>query len=205
MSFGWSDANLNESHSYLVPPLLKILKGRLPNPGGARIIDIGCGNGAVTNLIRAHGFDVIGVEPSEDGIAEARRAFPHLRIEQGSAYDDLQRRFGAFDVAVCLEVVEHLYSPEVMMTNIARLLNPGGFVVVSTPYHGYVKNVALSTAGRWDFHHHPLVEHGHIKFWSRATLERLVRASGLYPAEFHRLGRIPILAKSMMLVAEKCA
>lgn len=203
MTFGWSHADLNGSHSYLVAPLLDIVKKDRPTAGGPKIIDIGCGNGAVTNLIHTQGFDIVGIEPSDDGVAEARRAFPSLRVEQGSAYDDLRGRFGTFDIAVCLEVVEHLYSPQKMMINIERLLNPGGFVVLSTPYHGYLKDIALSVAGKWDFHHHPLVEHGHIKFWSRATLEQLVRASGLFPGEFRRLGRIPILAKSMMLVGEK--
>ncbi len=203
MKFGWSNCKPSVSHSYLVGRLLKIVRGRVRRSGEIRIIDIGCGNGAVTNVIHTHGFDVVGVEPSVDGIAEARRAFPHLRVEQGSAYDDLQGRFGRFDIAVCLEVVEHLYSPQIAMASISRLLNPGGIVVLSTPYHSYAKNLALCLAGKWDFHHHPLVEHGHIKFWSRATLERLIETSALRPTEFHRLGRVPILAKSMMLVAEK--
>jgi 2-polyprenyl-3-methyl-5-hydroxy-6-metoxy-1,4-benzoquinol methylase len=126
-----------------------------------------------------------------------------LNVEQASAYDDLHARLGDFDVAVCLEVVEHLYSPRTPMENIARLLRPNGFAVLATPYHGYVKNITLALAGKWDFHHHPLVEHRRVKFWSRATLERLVEESGLNPADFRRLGRLPILAKSMMLVAEK--
>ena len=201
--FGWSNADPCDSHAYLVPALLRILKRRTTATGTLRIIDIGCGNGAVTNVIRELGFEVVGVEPSEDGVNEARKAFPLLHVEQASAYEDLRARLGDFDVAVCLEVVEHLYSPRTLMENIARLLRPNGFAVLSTPYHGYVKNIALALAGKWDFHHHPLVEHGQVKFWSRATLERLVEESGLNPADFRRLGRLPILAKSVMLVAEK--
>jgi 2-polyprenyl-6-hydroxyphenyl methylase/3-demethylubiquinone-9 3-methyltransferase len=203
MRFGWVDAKPSDSHSYLLPSLLKVLGRFAPNPARARVIDIGCGNGVVTNQIQLLGFNVVGVEPSRDGVEQAKKAFPGVLVEMASAYDDLYERFGEFDIAVCLEVVEHLYSPHVLMRNIARLLKSGGVVVISTPYHGYAKNVVLSLAGKWDFHHHPLIEHGHIKFWSRASLERLVADAGLRPVEFLRLGRIPILAKSMMLVAKK--
>jgi 2-polyprenyl-6-hydroxyphenyl methylase/3-demethylubiquinone-9 3-methyltransferase len=203
MLYGWSNAEPSQSHAYLVPALLSVLRRRATDPGRTRIIDIGCGAGAVAEIVRTLGFDVLGVEPSQDGVAAARGAFPRLRVEQASTYDDLRARFGDFDAAVCLEVVEHLYSPRLLVEAIARLLKPGGFAVVSTPYHGYAKNLAIALAGNWDSHHHPLAEHGHIKFWSQATLQRLVEGGGLRVAEFHRLGRIPSLAKSMMLVVKK--
>jgi 2-polyprenyl-6-hydroxyphenyl methylase/3-demethylubiquinone-9 3-methyltransferase len=203
MNFGWSNARPCGSHAYLLRPLLDVLKRRAPDPVRTRVIDIGCGNGAATDVVRSLGYNIIGVEPSRDGVAHARESFPNLRVEAASAYDDLQERFGDFDAVICLEVIEHLYSPALLAQNIRRLLRPGGFAVLSTPYHGYFKNLALSLAGKWDFHHHPLVEHGHIKFWSRATLERLVEDASLCPAEFYRLGRLPMLAKSMMLVAVK--
>ncbi|MGD0720263.1 MAG: class I SAM-dependent methyltransferase [Roseiarcus sp.] len=203
LEFGWSDARQSGSHAYLVPRLMEILSRRIADPGRMRLIDIGCGNGAVTSVLSAAGYQVIGVDPARDGIAQARVAFPGLRVEIGSAYDNLLERFGGFDVVVSLEVVEHLYSPQALADNIARMLRPGGFAVLSTPYHGYFKNLALAIAGKWDFHHHPDVEHGHIKFWSRRTLERLMAGSGMKASEFHRLGRIPPLGKSMMLVFEK--
>ncbi len=205
MTFGWSNVEPTGSHSYLAPAVLGVLRRKLPRPAASKVIDIGCGNGALTKQIRKLGFDVLGVEPSTDGVAMARKADPGLRVAQASAYDDLRDRFGVFDAVVCLEVFEHLYSPQLAVNRVAALLKPGGFLIVSTPYHDYLKNVALTLAGKWDFHHHPLVEHGHIKFWSRATLEELVRGSALRPSEFQRLGRVPVLAKSMMIVAEKRA
>jgi 2-polyprenyl-6-hydroxyphenyl methylase/3-demethylubiquinone-9 3-methyltransferase len=205
MRFGWSNVEPTESHSYLVPAVLGVLRRKLPRPGHSKVIDIGCGNGAFTKQLRELGFDVLGVEPAADGVAMARSGDPELRVIQASAYDDLRGQFGVFDAVVCLEVFEHLYSPRLAMNRVAALLGPSGFLIISTPYHGYVKNVALSLAGKWDFHHHPLVEHGHIKFWSRATLEELIRSSALCPLEFQRLGRFPTVAKSMMIVAGKRA
>jgi 2-polyprenyl-3-methyl-5-hydroxy-6-metoxy-1,4-benzoquinol methylase len=203
INFRWPDADPTGSHSYLLPRLKEILSRRVVEPSRTRLIDIGCGNGAVTNVLRSGGFDVVGIDPSSEGVEQARRAHSGLRVELGSAYDNLLECFGAFDVVVSLEVIEHLYSPHMFAENIERLLRPGGFAVVSTPYHGYLKNLALAITGKWDFHHHPLAEHGHIKFWSKRTLEELMAKSHMRAKEFYRLGRVPALGKSMMLVFEK--
>jgi len=81
----------------------------------------------------------------------------------------------------------------------------GGTAIVSTPYHGYWKNLALAVTGRMDAHFTALWDHGHIKFWSIATLGELLREAGFVDIRFERLGRVPALAKSMIAVAKRPA
>ena len=69
--------------------------------------------------------------------------------------------------------------------------------------HGYFKNLAIAIAGKWDAHHSPLWDHGHIKFWSVRTLDKLLREAGFKLIEFRRVGRFPALAKSMIAIAYK--
>ena len=84
--------------------------------------------------------------------------------------------------------------------SVARaVLSPGGFLIVSTPYHGYAKNLALAVAGRWDRHHDVDRVGGHIKFWSQATLTRLLRDNGFEVLAFRGVGRVPYLWKSMVV------
>ena len=73
--------------------------------------------------------------------------------------------------------------------------------MVSTPYHGYWKNLLLSVAGKWDSHHTALWDGGHIKFWSRSTLTKLLEANGFDVVDFKGAGRIYGLWKSMVLTA----
>lgn len=87
----------------------------------------------------------------------------------------------------------------------ADLLAPGGHAIVSTPYHGYWKNLALALSGQMDRHYTALWDHGHIKFWSVDTLTRLMAEKGLEHVSTDRVGRIPALAKSMVLVFRKPA
>ena len=77
-----------------------------------------------------------------------------------------------------------------------------GRLILSTPYHGYLKNVALAVSGRLDAHHTVLWDGGHIKFFSRRTLEEMLRQGGFKPLEFVGAGRLPYLWKSMVISAE---
>jgi 2-polyprenyl-6-hydroxyphenyl methylase/3-demethylubiquinone-9 3-methyltransferase len=74
---------------------------------------------------------------------------------------------------------------------------------MSTPYHGYWKNLALALTNKFDAHWHPLRDFGHVKFFSRATLSQLASEAGFSVTDFLRVGRIPVLACSMILVALK--
>lgn len=106
-------------------------------------------------------------------------------------------------MVVSLEVVEHVFDPKLFARNLFALVAPGGCAVVSTPYHGYLKNLALAVTGRMDRHFTALWDGGHIKFWSIETLGRLLRDAGFKTVRFVRVGRIPPLARSMIAVAEK--
>ena len=139
------------------------------------------------------------------GIEQANAKFPDIPLRLGSSFDDLAQQYGTFPVVVSLEVVEHVYAPRKYAATLFSLLEPGGVAIVSTPYHGYLKNLALAVAGKMDAHFTALWDHGHIKFWSMKTLTGLLEESGFSDIHFIRVGRIPPLAKSMIAIARKPA
>lgn len=188
-------------HDYLLPAIEKELCRLSVTP--KRVFDLGCGNGSVADWFAQRGFDAKGVDPSESGIARARQSFPHLDLRLGSAYDPLAETFGRFPLVVSLEVIEHVYAPRAFVRCVTDLLEPGGHALISTPYHGYWKNLALAITGKMDAHFTALWDHGHIKFWSRTSIGQLLTEAGLRVERIHRVGRIPALAKSMLVVAQK--
>ncbi|MBS1834791.1 MAG: methyltransferase domain-containing protein [Acidobacteria bacterium] len=197
--YGYTRPECGCQHDYLLPAINAFLK----DPARGRVFDLGCGNGSVANWLSRKGYDVYGVDPSVTGIATANEAFPSLNLEVGSCYEPLHERFGCFPLVVSLEVVEHVYAPREFARCVASLLEPGGIALISTPYHGYLKNLALALTGKLDAHFTALWDHGHIKFWSRATITTLIEESGLRVREIRRVGRIPAFAKSMIVVAER--
>lgn len=168
-----------------------------------RVFDLGCGSGAFTHWLADRGYQVIGCDPSLTGIEEARKAFPKIAFHVGSCYDTLYKSYGRFPIVTSLEVVEHVYSPREYAECVVNLLEPGGTAILSTPYHGYTKNLMLAFTGKMEAHFTALWEHGHIKFWSVKTFSTLLTDAGLRVKRVIRVGRIPALAKSMIFVAER--
>lgn len=200
--YSYEDANPNSSHAYLIPTLseelseLRLIKGK-------RLFELGCGNGSVAAALSASGWEVLGVDPSEEGITQANKKYPGMQLEIGSAYDDLAARFGQFPVVTSLEVIEHVYAPRDYLKCLFNLVEPGGTAIISTPYHGYLKNLVLAITGRMDAHFTAAWDHGHIKFWSIKTLTILLEEAGFRDIRFRRVGRIPVLAKSMVAIMKR--
>lgn len=199
--YAYDDARFNASHAYLMPAITAEL-GKLTNDD-RRLFDLGCGNGSVSKACADLGWDVTGVDVSQDGIAQAQTTYPELKLSYGSAYDDLAGKYGQFSALVSLEVVEHVYDPRQYARTVADLLAEGGTAMISTPYHGYIKNLAMAASGKMDAHFTALWDHGHIKFWSVKTLTQLLQEAGLVVDRFAYVGRVPALAKSMIAIAHK--
>ena len=103
-----------------------------------------------------------------------------------------------------MEVIEHLYRPRAFVSFIRSILEAsgGGHFIVTTPYHGYLKNLTIAAAGKMDYHLSALWEGGHIKFWSRRTLGILLRDAGFGRLTFIGAGRIPYLWRHMVFSAK---
>lgn len=185
------DDQVPHTLAYLLPKVLKCL----PRPP-ASTFEIGCGNGSTARELITHGYSVCGIDSSDQGIQYAQR-YGSFIVQ--SVYDDLSE-WGTFDAVLSLEVIEHLIDPRLFAQRVKSLLKPNGVAIISTPYHGYLKNLALSVAGKWDDHFTALWDGGHIKFWSRNTLKELFNEVGMNEIAFYRVGRIPPLAKSMISV-----
>ena len=199
--YWYGNTRSNPSHAYLWP----VIDAVVADSGfqACRVIDVGCGNGVTAARLAGRGFEVCAVDPSRTGVAQAREAFDDVQFELASAYDPLAESFGRFELVIYLEVVEHLYYPRKLARTLFDLCAEDGTCIISTPYHGYWKNLAIAAAGRMDRHHNPLRDGGHIKFFSMDQLRELLRGAGFSDIRFHRVGRLAPFAKSMVAVCKR--
>jgi 2-polyprenyl-6-hydroxyphenyl methylase/3-demethylubiquinone-9 3-methyltransferase len=197
--YEWRNDESPCSEAYVRPAVERYLSS---TPRGARVLDLGCGNGAMAGSFLGKGWDLVGVDISQSGIEYARKRWPQIRFEVGDATGDLSM-LGQFDALYSTEVIEHIVLPRRFAQNCYRLLKPGGRLVLSTPYHGWLKNVAIAFAGDADTHYQPLIDWGHIKFWSANTLSRLLWDAGFESVEYSGTGRVPYLWKSIVMTARK--
>ncbi|MGH7942347.1 MAG: class I SAM-dependent methyltransferase [Limisphaerales bacterium] len=136
---------LNESLGYQAKPaapiqffVKKSRQGRfrgfvahLRFPGrGARLLDIGCGNGSFLLRMRMMGWDVCGVEPDAGSAEQARAAGLDVRAGR---LPDAGFADGSFDAIHMSHVIEHLHEPAQTLSLCSRLLKPRGQIVIATP------------------------------------------------------------------------
>jgi 2-polyprenyl-6-hydroxyphenyl methylase/3-demethylubiquinone-9 3-methyltransferase len=191
------------SHGYLYGPVSKLLADF---PAGSLVVDVGCGNGSFLSLFQDRGWDLYGSDFSASGIEIARRNYPKINFFLGNAEslpEDLASRAGQFDVVLSTEVIEHVYNPRGLLKTCNSLLRPGGRLVLTTPYHGYLKNLMLAITGKMDGHFTVLWDHGHIKFWSHKTIRQALTEACFTNIAITGAGRLPWFWKSMVVRAEK--
>jgi 2-polyprenyl-3-methyl-5-hydroxy-6-metoxy-1,4-benzoquinol methylase len=170
-----------------------------------RICDLGCGNGYMTGRLAALGYQIVGVDGSETGVHLAQQKYPQATFINSYINQTIRELPGAgtFDLVISSDVIEHLYCPSDLFQAARSLLRPHGQLLLGTPYHGYIKNLALAVTGKLDSHFNVLRDGGHIKFFSVKTLSWLVRGHGFSDLTFSFYGRTPYLWKNMICHARK--
>jgi len=139
---------LNRQFGYALRPAAKTLlplsngrrrrfdrfAGFLRFPGtGARVLDIGCGNGSFLWQMQTLGWAVCGVEPDPKSAEQARKAGLDVREE---LWPQPPWPEAHFDAITLFHVMEHLHDPVQTLADCWKLLKPGGQIVIATPNYG---------------------------------------------------------------------
>ncbi|MBY0578576.1 MAG: class I SAM-dependent methyltransferase [Burkholderiales bacterium] len=194
--FVWDGEGASEANGFILPAVQRMLalsKAR-------SVLDLGCGNGYCSGFLHEKGYEIAGCDFSKSGIDLAQRQFPGVNFFQQDLSQELHvEHVGKYDAVISTEVIEHLLLPRKLMENAISALRPGGMLIISAPYHGYLKNLALALTDGFDEHWHPLRDYGHVKFFSRKTIVRLFEEFGFKDIRFETVGRIPAFARSMLI------
>jgi len=188
------------AQAYITPTIAGVLA---ENNINSRILDIGCGNGSMSRSLESIGYEVWGCEWDSAGVEIANRGKPgrFMRWDLNEPRDGFP--WNGFHAAISSEVIEHLYLPRNLLRLAHHVLVPAGLLVVTTPYHNYLKNVTLCLAGKWDSHHDVMHDGGHIKFFSPKTLGTMMESEGFRKAGWKGCGRFSGLWKSMVMWGNK--
>lgn len=199
--YGFTSESNACSHAYLIDSILPFLS----KDRNKTILDVGCGNGSMAGYFISKGFNVYGTDASLSGINHARKKYPNRFFLQDLSSDGLPAELEGikFDTIISTEVIEHLYDPRKYLKFCKEVLlkNGGGEFIISTPYHGYLKNLVMAITNKLDNHFTALWDGGHIKFWSRKTLTTALQEQGFRVVAFKGSGRIPYVWKSMVIKA----
>jgi ubiquinone/menaquinone biosynthesis C-methylase UbiE len=121
-----------------------------PNPDN-RVIDIGCGNGAFSYLVKdkIRCEKIWGIDLNEEGLDEARKR--GVIVTKSDLNCSFPLDADSFDVIVSNQVIEHLFYPIKFMREIHRVLKPGGYAIISTENLASWDNVGALSFGNTPF------------------------------------------------------
>ncbi len=169
--------------------------------GRIKLLDAGSGEGGLVAAAVSRGMQASGIEVSEAAISQARQRFPEINVRQHSVEDlPWPVESTSFDVVASFEVIEHLLRPQRLVQGASQSLRPGGYVALTTPYHGLVKNLALAAFG---FERHFDVTGGHVRFFTDRTLRRLLEADGFDVISMVHFGRVPLVSAGVFVWARR--
>ena len=199
--YDYRSHELNPSHKYILPKVLGLLK----KYNSKVIVDLGCGNGSVMRFLSKKGYKCVGIDASNEGVRYARNQNSKSKVLQGdiTQLHNLDLSFTEFDTCICIEVLAHLYDPVEFMINLKNTMSNDTNIILTYPYHYYFKNLLIAITGRFDSHVRPLWRGGYVKFFSRRTFSALCKQTGFEIQSFHRVGRIPLLWKTEIVVLKK--
>lgn len=119
----WNAAQYDAKHSFVYEKGKAVVELLAPQPG-ERILDLGCGTGALTAQIAASGAQVLGIDSSEEMITQAEHKFPALKFQ---VLDARKLPFHAeFDAVFSNAVLHWIPEPEKVIAGMAQALKPGG-------------------------------------------------------------------------------
>lgn len=143
-------------------------------PDGARILDVGCGDGFHLRLLREFGnstWQLEGVDLDKRAVDAAERS--GISVHFGSV-ETLDLDAGSYDLVFMIQTIEHVERPDEILSAVSRLIKPGGRVVIVTDNTDSV-DFGLFKNGYWGGYHFPR----HLNLFNKASLNKLAKKVGL--------------------------
>jgi ubiquinone/menaquinone biosynthesis C-methylase UbiE len=159
---------------------------------GDRVLDLGCGDGALSGVLADVAGSVVGADVAEAALQRARARHPELSfvlvpIDGALPFDD-----GSFDVVWSSEVIEHVADSARWLSEVRRVLVPRGRLLLTTPSHGRLR-LAIGGIERYS---EPLGDHLHL--YSARSLRQLLTEFDFAVAELRGAAGPPLLRRLLL-------
>jgi SAM-dependent methyltransferase len=164
---------------------------------GDRALDVGCGEGRSTAELARAGARPVGIEVARAAIERARTRHPELDFRLVPIDGPLPLEDSSFDLIWASEVIEHVADTARWLSELRRVLAPGGRLLVTTPSHGRLR-VALGGIERFS---EPLGDHLHL--YTRASLGGLLQEFGFEEVDVRAAGGPPLLRRLLLARARR--
>ena len=183
----------------LEPPDFELRRGFLLSElrPGLSVLDLGCGEGRFAAEVARAGASVVGAEVAQAALARAGARHPELGFRLVPIDGPLPFEDGAFELVWASEVIEHVADTARWMSEVRRVLVPGGRLLATTPSHGRLR-LALHGIERYS---EPLGDHLHL--YTRRSLTATLGEFGFTEIDVRQAGGPPLLRRLLLARARR--
>ena len=175
-----------------------MVNGRSPHE--IRVLDASCGFGIFVRFFRELGLDVVGSDISASAIARAKQINSGTRFVTASVEEALPFDDASFDVVWFGETLAQLFDGHKALSELNRVLKPGGKLILTTPYHSRFKMLAIVL---FAYHKHFYPDNYRLRFYDRRGLTESLEWAGFTPQHWRGVGRMWPFWMSFFAVAAK--
>jgi SAM-dependent methyltransferase len=144
-------------------------------------LDLGCGDGRLSGALEADALTLADVSPV--ALARAHARLPASRTVELSPDEPLPLGDGEFDLVLCAEMLEHVRDVQLLLSEVRRVLKPGGRLAITTPAHGRRTGLRIVARG-FEPEFNPLLPH--LRFFTKRSLTQLLDELGFSVASLRR-------------------
>lgn len=162
-----------------------------------RVLDVGCGRGALGSAIKVLGYECWGIEKHPEAVQKALERLDRVIEADLTEVDSISSQIPlkSFDYLVFSDVLEHLNAPQVVLKEYLRFLKPGGLVFISVPNVAVWENRIRLLFGCFNYQDYGALDRTHIRFFTFRSAIDLVRAAEL---KIIRIDWTPYFARAFL-------
>jgi len=169
---------------------------------GKQVIDVGCGGGILSEAMTGRGATVIGIDASETSLGVARlhqwRSRANVSYVNATPERYASEHAGQFDVVVCMELLEHVPQPSLVVEACVRLAKPGGHVFFSTINRTPLAYLLAVVGAEYLLGLLPKGTHDYSRFIQPAELSGWARSCGLSLRDISGMSYNPFTRQSAL-------
>jgi 2-polyprenyl-3-methyl-5-hydroxy-6-metoxy-1,4-benzoquinol methylase len=166
------------------------------------ILDVGCSEGYLGDALKKNGNVVYGIDISKNSINKAQKKLDF------ALYGNIETmkipwKSKTFDFIICLDVLEHLFDPKLVIKKFLNVLRNDGQIIISLPniaYYGIRKNILF---GKFQYENSGILDWGHLRFYTYQSAKALLIRSGLNIIETDKVIYLPIHLKPFYKIIKK--
>lgn len=167
---------------------------------GQDVLDLGCGEGAFTGQLAGWGAAPVGVDVAHEALRRARSHHSELDFRLAEVDGTLPLADASVDVCWASEVLAHVPDTAGLLSEVRRVLKPRGALLVTTPYHGPVRTLALALRG---FEQAFDPRGPYLRFYTARSLRELLQDFGFEIERIEAAGGLPLLRRLLLASARR--